>query len=495
MNVLLEKLKEMLVSVVPIMVLVLIISLTLVPIDRIILTRFFVGAFLIIFGLTLFMIGVDTGITPLGSEIGKEFAKSNKIWIVIIGGFIIGFFVSIAEPDLLVLAKQVELVTGSSISQISLLVAVSTGLAIMMSVGFMRILEGISLRTILLITYGLIFVLSIFVSDEFLGISFDSSGATTGILAVPFMLALSSGISSLKKDSKAGEEDSFGLVGLASSGAIVGVMLLDIFSKNTSYGGDLPVASTENLTLMGLFTDHFFEYIQEAFLSILPLLVILFVMQFLFFKLPARRFIRMITGFAFAFIGLILFLMGVNGGFMDVGRVIGMDLVARDSKIAFVLVAFVIGFVTILAEPAVHVLTHQIEDVTAGSIKRKSVLVPLTIGVGLAIMLSAVRIIVPGLSLKNFLIPGYIIALGLTFTVPSLFVGMAFDSGGVSTGPVTATFILAFVQGAAATYPTADILTEGFGMIAMVAMFPIITLQILGYIYKKKIEKLQGVKK
>lgn len=243
-----------------------------------------------------------------------------------------------------------------------------------------------------------------------------------------------------------------------------------------------------------MFTDNFFQYVREAFISILPLLLILFIMQVLFFKLPAKKFVRLLTGFAFSFIGLVLFLIGVNGGFMDVGRVIGMNLVERDSKVIFILVSFVIGLVTILAEPAVHVLTHRIEDVTAGSIKRKTVLLPLTVGVGLAIMLSAVRIIVPGLKLAHFLLPGYALALGLSFLVPNLFVGMAFDSGGVSTGPVTATFILGFIQGAAASYKHADMLTEGFGMIAMVAMFPIITLEILGYVYKKKLEKIQGVK-
>lgn len=493
MNVIKSKAKEVFFSVIPIVVLVLFLSITIVDIEKILIIRFIISSFFVVVGLTVFLIGVDIGISPLGSLTGLSIAKTNKLWIVVLAGIILGFFISIAEPGLLVLSAQVSDITLGNISTFSILVTVSIGLAIMLSLGFIRIFYNIPLYKILFFLYSLIFILSIFASREFLAISFDASGATTGVLAVPFILSLSVGISKLKKDSKASEKDSFGLVAIASTGAIISVIILDLFSNNTEFAKTLNTKTLENTSVMRAFFDNILPTLKESFLSILPLLIIFLVLNFFSFKLNKRDRKKIIAGFIFVFLGLFIFLIGVNTGFMDVGRTIGEELVMMESKNYIIWLSFLLGIVTILAEPAVHVLTHNIEEVTSGYIKRKSVLITLSIGVGLAVMLSVIRVLVPAIQLWHYILPGYLICLLLTFFTPKLFVGIAFDAGGVATGPVTATFILAFIQGAANAFETADLMVDGFGMIAMVAMMPIISLEILGYIYKLKTKKKEEV--
>lgn len=483
-----EKLQEVLLSVLPIALIVIVLNFSLVPLDSQLLLRFIVGIILIILGLVLFLIGVDLGITPLGDLVGTVIAKSNKLLIMVVSGLILGFFISIAEPGLIVLANQVDLVTGSQISGISILIVVSIGLALLLTAGLMRILYNVKLNKMISIIYLFVFILAIFTSPEFLAISFDASGATTGILAVPFILALAGGVAKLKKDSTAAEEDSFGLVALASAGAILGVMFLSMLKGNTEYA-TIPYSNPESVSILRSFMDNMPTVFRDGVFSILPLLVIFIVLQKIAFKMKKKSFRRIVFGFIYSFIGLILFLLGVNAGFMDVGSIIGSTIASMDNSIVLVIVGFFIGVVTILAEPAVHVQTKQIEEVTSGYVKRKAVLFALSLGVGIAIALSMVRIIVPGLKLWQYLLPGYIICLSLSYIVPNLFVGIAFDAGGVATGPMTTTFILAFTQGAANASEGASILIDGFGMIATVAMMPIISLQILGLIFHLKSKK------
>lgn len=487
-----SKFREVLFSVLPITVLVLILNFTISPVEIPLIIRFIIGSFFVVIGLTIFLLGVDIGITPLGGLTGTSLAKSNKLWIVLLVGLILGFFISIAEPGLMVLANQVHLVTNGEISGTSILIVVSVGLALMLVLGFIRIFYNLPLYKILIVIYLIIFGLAIFASREFLAISFDASGSTTGILAVPFILSLSVGISKLKRDSKASEKDSFGLVAIASTGAIMAVLLLDIFSNNTGLSAALDVSVTDSQAIFMPFIKIMPKYLLESFLAILPLVVILLVLQLISFKLSKRELRKLLTGFGFAFIGLLVFLIGVNAGFMDVGMSIGHQLASLDNKIFIIVIGFVLGFVTILAEPAVYVLTHQIEDVTSGYVKKKVVLIPLAIGVGMAVALSVVRVLVTEIQLWHYLLPGYLICLALMFFTPKLFVGIAFDAGGVATGPITATFILAFMQGAAYAFEGADLIVDGFGMIAMVAMTPIITLEILGLVYVVK-SKTKGV--
>jgi len=454
--------------------------------------RFIIGSVLIIIGLTIFLLGVEIGITPFGNLTGKSLAEKNKLWIVLIAGLILGFFISIAEPGLLVLANQVNIVTSGEISGTTILIVVSIGLAVMIAFGFFRIFYNIPLYKVLMAIYILIFGLALFTSREFLAISFDASGATTGVLAVPFILSLAVGISKLKKDSKASEEDSFGLVALASSGAIISVMLLDILTNTNEFAASLEITIADQDAIFMPFIAAIPTYLAESVISIIPLFVIFLVLQKLTFKLNKRDLRKTITGFVFTFIGLLIFLIAVNTGFMDVGTRIGTLLASMDNHVYFIIISFIFGVVIILAEPAVNILTHQIEDITSGYVKRKAVLASLSIGVGLAVCLSAIRILVPSIQLWHYLLPGYILGVGMMFFVPKLFVGIAFDAGGVATGPMTATFILAFIQGAADTFEGANLMTDGFGMIAMVAMFPIITLQALGFVFAMK-SKAKGV--
>ncbi|WP_339009568.1 DUF1538 domain-containing protein [Fusobacterium varium] len=456
--------------------------------------RFIIGAILIIIGLSVFLIGVDIAITPLGSQVGATLAKSNKMWIVVVGGLIVGFFISIAEPGLIILADQVDIVTSGQISSLSILSIVSIGLALMLAMGFVRIVTNIPLYKVLTVLYILVFILALFTPIEFLTIAFDASGATTGILAVPFILALALGVSTMKKDSKASEMDSFGLVAIASVGAIMSVMILSIFSGTRDFTAKLEFNITESKSILEPFIENIPTLFKEGFLTILPLLIIFLFFQKVYFKMSSRNVAKMVKGFIYAFIGLFLFLVGVNTGFMDVGGIIGYTLASYDNKSYIVVIAFILGFVTILAEPAVYVLTHQIENVTSGYVKRKAILLALSIGVGAAVALSMIRIIVPGIQLWHYLLPGYIISLSMMYFIPKLFVGIAFDAGGVATGPMTTTFILAFTQGAAEAIEGANILTDGFGMIATVAMTPIITLQILGFIFGMNLKKGENLK-
>jgi hypothetical protein len=490
-----DKLKEVILSVLPIAVLVVLLSVTLVRFDPQMMWRFLIGVLFIIIGLTIFLIGVDSSITPLGNQIGAVMIRKNKIWIVITGGLLLGFFISIAEPDLHILAAQVSHVTSEVVGKWELVFIVSLGIAILLSVGLIRILFNLPLYILLAITYGIILLFSIFTGPEFLAIAFDSSGATTGAMTVPFILALATGISFKKKDSKASEKDSFGLVGIASAGAILAVLAASLLVPKSDFSSSVEFTDAHT---SGIFTPYFNQIYHQFFetsKSIAPMFLIFLIGQPLFFKMKKSTFITIARGFLFSFIGLTLLFTGVNTGFMDVGREIGSQLISTDHPVILVIVGFVLGLITILAEPAVHILTEQIEEVTSGSVKRKSVLFALSIGVGTAVALSLLRILIPELQLWHILLPGYILSIFLSIIGSKLFVGIAFDSGGVASGPMTATFILAYTQGAANSLHSANVLIDGFGVIALVAMTPIITLQILGLIYRYKTLQLEGIEK
>ena len=489
MNIFSEKLREVILSVLPITIIVLVFHFTLTPLGPLMLPRFLVGSVFIIIGLTVFLIGVDLGIVPLGELTGASLAKSNNIWIVVFAGLLLGFVISIAEPGLIVLANQVDFVTSGIVSSISILVIVSIGMGIMLALGFIRIVGNVPLYKILTVLYGLTFILALFSSSEFLAISFDASGATTGVLAVPFILALAIGVSNLKKDSKASEKDSFGLVAITSVGAIMAVMIMGMLSKTSSFSGSLSTELSQVPGILRPFIHNLPDVFRESLISLFPLLVILIILQKYFFKLNRRPFFRIIKGFIYALVGLLVFMVGVTTVFLDVGAIVGFNLANRNSHALIIAIGFMLGVTTILAEPAVYVLTHQIEEVTAGYVKRKAVLFALATGVGLAVALSMLRILTPGIQLWHYLLPGYVISIGLMYVVPKLFVGIAFDAGGVATGPMTATFILAFTQGVAESVEGASILVDGFGMIATVAMMPIITMQILGLVFKLQTKK------
>ena len=487
MNIILEKFKEVLTSVLPIVFIVLLLNFTLVPLGEEIVV-FLVSSVFLLIGLTGFLIGVEVGISPIGDHMGEGLARSGKLWIVLLLGLVLGFLISIAEPDLHIVANQVAQVSGGLISKMSIVLVVSVGIAIMLAVGLARIMYNIPLYMVLTVLYAVILVMTFFVSQDFIAISFDASGATTGALTGPFVLALALGTSKLKKDSKASEKDSFGLVAIVSTGAIIAVMLMSIIKNTGKISGSLPTAELSG-DIGQRFIDVFLETVPEVATALFPVIFLFFVFNFVMLKLNRRELRRIIVGVFFTFSGLVVFLVGVNAGFMQIGSIIGESVANSGNLLYPVGLAFVLGFVTILAEPAVYVLTHQIEEVTSGYVKRTLVLATLAIGVGVAVALAVLRIMLPQLQLWQFLLPGYLIATVLMYIAPKLFVGIAYDSGGVASGPMTATFILAYTQGIANATPTADVFSDGFGVIAMVAMTPLIALQLLGILFKIKSKK------
>lgn len=484
------KLKEVLASVLPITFIVLVLHFTITPLETDMLFAFLIGSALVIIGLTIFLFGIDQGLEPIGQGIGKTITRSNSYAVLITVSLILGFFISYAEPDLHILANQVDNVTFGRFDNKLMVIAVSIGLGVMMTLGMLRIIKSIRLKYVYAGAYGLIFILSQFSSPDFLAIAFDASGATTGAITVPFMLSLAAGVSVLKKNSKMGEADSFGLVGISSTGAILGVLITGLFLNVDKLEGALPEADIATSNMLDAYGSKLLSIAWESFLSLLPIIIVYILFQIFFFKHKKNKVIDISRGLVFTLVGLIVFLLGVNGGFMEVGAQLGIQLASLDSKIPVLLVALLLGLTTVLAEPAVLVLTHQVEDVTGGSVNRVLVLIFLSIAVGISILMSALRILIPDIQLWMYLLPGFGLSVILAFYVPDLFVGMAFDAGGVASGPMTATFSLAFVQGIAAQVPTADVVTDGFGMIAIVAMMPVVAIELLGALYQAKSRKI-----
>jgi len=482
LNLLFQKFKEIFFIVLPIVIIVLILNFTVTSLETPLIIRFFIGVLLIILGLAIFLLGVEIGITPIGNLIGSTITKTNKIYIVILAGLILGFFISITEPDLHILAGQIDSIVSGQVSKHNIILIVSVGIAVMLVLGLIRIVRNLQLHKVLTGLYLLVFILALFTSPEFLAISFDASGATTGAITVPFILALAVGVSRLKKDSRASESDSFGLVAIVSVGPIISLMILSILRKTDKITGSLDQSTTGYSSIIEPFIKKLPFIVIEVLFALLPILIIFLILQRISFKLPGKAFRKILKGILYTLIGMVFFLLGVNASFMDVGSIMGYSVACLENKDILVMIGFILGAVTVLAEPAVHLLTHQIEDVSSGYVKRKFVLISFSIGIGFAVALSMLRILTPGIELWHYLLPGYLISLTMTYFVPRLFVGIAFDSGGVASGPMTATFILAFTQGAAEAIEGANVLTDGFGMIAMVALTPIVALQVLGFI-------------
>lgn len=487
MDILLKKTKEVSLSVLPIVLLVVILKYTMVPIDNTMLARFIVGAIFVIVGLGIFLFGAHLGIVPIGSLMGESVAKTNKVHIIGILGFVLGFLITIAEPDLQILAHQVNIASGGIISGTLILVVVSIGVGIMVAIGLLRILYGKPLNKIFTLFYFLIFLLAMWVSEEFLAIAVDASGATTGAMTTPFILALGYGVSQLK-GGKTSDEDSFGMVGLASVGPIFAIMIMSIVSGLTDIQGEAEVF----IPSVGVFMPYLKmlpHLLKESLITLLPLFILFVIFDKTKFKLDKKNKHAIYKGIFYTYVGLTLFLVGVNAGFMEVGRVMGEGIASLGHPWILPIIGFLLGMVVVLAEPAVYVLTEQVEEVTAGYIKKNIILITLCIAIGLAVSISMLRIITPDLKLWHVLLPGFTIAAMLSYFVPPIFVGIAYDSGGVASGPMTATFILAFAQGAAKIEPTANVMVDGFGVIAIVAMMPLVAIQILGLIFKVKAKR------
>lgn len=484
MQLLLDKFKEVLSSVLPIVVIVMLLSFTIVDVPGDVMARFGIGSLLLTIGLTIFLFGVDVGMTPIGNYLGHAIVISASHLIVIILSFLIGFSITVAEPDLLILGQQIAEATGGALNAQVIVVVVSVGVGIMIALGVYRVMKDVALKWFFLIVYALIFVLSLFADSTFIAMSFDASGATTGALTTPFILALGASVSS-RKGGKGAEDDSFGLVGAMSTGPILAVLIMSLVQSSSFQDIDIEYQYAEGI--VAPFINSIGHTLSESLVALIPILIVFGIVYYIQRRLSKTELRRIAMGIIYVLVGLTFFLIGVNQGFMDMGRYLATELAANHEAL-LPWIGLVMGLVVVLAEPAVHVLGDQVEDVTGGHIPNKLLLFALSIGVGLAVSLSMVRIIVPGVELWHFLLPGFGIAILLSFYVPNLFTGIAFDAGGVASGPMTATFILAFAQGVAQTLPQADVLVDGFGIIAMVAMTPVIMIQILGVIYKLRVK-------
>ena len=387
MDILLKQLKGVSMSVLPITVLVFILNFTAAPIDTQMLIRFLIGAVSVIIGLGIFLFGAHIAIVPIGNLMGETIAKTNKAYMVGILGFILGFLITVAEPDLQILARQVNLASGGIISGTLILIVVSAGVGIMVGIGLLRILYGKPLNKLFTITYFIIFLLGLKAAEEFLAISVDASGATTGAMTTPFILALGLGVSQLK-GGKTAEEDSFGMVGLASAGPIFAILIMSLVRGLTNIEGAIEAFVPH----IGVFTPYlriFPQFLKESALTLVPLLILFLIFDKIRFKLNKRSKGAILKGLLYTYVGLTLFLVGVNAGFMEVGRVMG-ESIAEFHPWALPLIGFLLGMTVVLAEPAVYVLTEQVEEVTAGHIKRKVILVALSAGIAFAVSLSMI---------------------------------------------------------------------------------------------------------
>ena len=475
---LLEKLKESLGAVLPIIGIVLVLCFSIAPIPNSVLMTFVVGAVLLIIGMMFFTLGAEMAMTPMGERIGTKLTNTRKISVVIVLCFILGFIITISEPDLQVLAEQVP-----SIPNYTLIIAVATGVGIFLVAAVLRMLFGIPLAHMLLILYPIIFILASIVPQDFLTVAFDSGGVTTGPMTVPFIMALGIGFSAVRSDKHA-ENDSFGLVALCSVGPILAVLLLGLLYHpgGSGYERTMIVKTDNSVEMWQLFQEGLPYYMKEMLISLLPIILFFFIFQIVSLQLHKKTLVKIIIGIIYTYIGLVLFLTGVNVGFMPAGNYLGQVIAGISYPWIIVPIGMLIGYFIVKAEPAVYVLTEQVEELTSGAISAKAMGMSLSIGVAFSLGLAMVRVLT-GISILWFLFPGYAVALGLTFFVPKIFTAIAFDSGGVASGPMTATFLLPFSMGACEALG-GNVVTDAFGVVAMVAMTPLITIQILGLIYQ-----------
>lgn len=489
-----EKTYEALTSVLPITGIVFLLSITAVPLPIGTTIMFLVGASMLIIGMGFFSLGADVAMMPMGEAVGGQFGRTTNILLLIFLSFLMGFIVTIAEPDLQVLARQVP-----AIPNMTLIVTVALGVGIFLVVAVLRVFFKIGLSQMLLFFYLIVFAVAAFAPKDFIAVAFDSGGVTTGPITVPFIMAIGIGLSAMRggKDS---QDNSFGLVALCSIGPILAVLILGI-CYNPTDASYTPVAianvqDTKDVAMQ--FVHELPLYFKEVVMALVPICIF-----FLMFQLASRRFtkrqlFRIGVGFVYTLIGLVLFLTGVNVGFIPVGHLLGSKIAMTSAswmgislKWGLIPLGMVIGYYIVVAEPAVHVLNKQVEEISNGAISQRAMRLSLSLGVAVSLALAMLRVLT-GISIFWLLIPGYSIAILLTFFVPKLFIGIAFDSGGVASGPMTSTFLLPFAMGACEGVG-GNVLTDAFGVVAMVAMTPLITIQLMGLVYGRQMKTVEAM--
>lgn len=469
-----EKWQEAVSAVLPIIGIVLLLCFGVAPISPSILLCFLMGAVLLLVGMMFFTLGAEVAMSPMGERIGTCLTRSKKLWLVLGLSFLLGFIITISEPDLQVLAQQVP-----AVPNMVLILSVACGVGAFLVVAFLRMLFGIPLPPLLLVFYTAIFILAFFVPEDFLSVAFDSGGVTTGPMTVPFIMALGIGISSIRSDRHA-TDDSFGLVALCSIGPILAVMILGMIynPQEAAYMPPVIPEIEDSIQLWRLFAVELPTYMKEIAVALLPIFLFFLIYQILVLKLSKKALTKILVGLVYTYIGLVLFLTGVNVGFMPAGNYLGQKIAELSQPWLLIPIAMVMGYFIVKAEPAVYVLNKQVEEITDGAISAKAMGLGLSIGVAVSLGIAMIRVLT-GISILWFLIPGYAIALIISFFVPKIYTAIAFDSGGVASGPMTAAFLLPLAQGACVTLG-GNIVTDAFGVVAMVAMTPLITIQVMG---------------
>ena len=470
-------------SVLPITLIVAALCIFFIPIESGLMLSFLIGSVMIIAGMALFTLGSELSMTQIGNHIGAKMTKSRKLGLILLLSFILGVAITVAEPDLQVLATNTP-----DIHTAALIITVSVGVGFFLMVSMLRILLGIQLKWLLIVFYAVVVILAAVSDQNFLSVAFDSGGVTTGPMTVPFIMAMGVGVASIRSDEKA-KSDSFGLVALCSIGPILAVLILGfIYPSETAASSAIIVNEYESTVDLGWgYLRAFPDYIGEVAIALLPIFAFFLLFQLFALKLKKRPFLKILIGVVYTYIGLVLFLTGVNVGFSPLGYVLGGAIIDNGMKWILVPLSMLMGWFIINAEPAVHVLNKQVTELSAGAISEKVMGLTLSIAISGAMGLAMIRVLT-GISILWFVLPGYLIALLLAFFVSPTFTAIAFDAGGVASGPLTATFMLPFAMGACSAIG-GNVMTDAFGLIAMVAMMPLITVQIMGVISKLKSHK------
>lgn len=476
---LIKKLTESFLAVLPVTVLAIILALTATDIKGSVIGLFAVGAFLVIIGMTLFSLGADLAMMPIGNNLGASLSKSGKIVLSALLCLIIGIMITIAEPDLLVLSKQLQ-------SQ-AIIYVVAAGIGLFLAISFLRTKLRLKLQPFLIASYGLVFLLALFVPKEYVALSFDSGGITTGPITVPFLMAIGIGFASVR-GGKTDHDNTFGSVALCTVGPIITVLVMGLFTKTEVSYTAPPLAQADTFgKIIYAFWIKIPYYLKEVGIALAPIVFLFFAFQIFSLKLPKTQIIRICIGLIYTYLGLTIFLTAVNVGFIPMGSNLGKELASSSYSWMLIPAGMLMGCFIVLAEPAVHVLNAQVEQITGGSISKKSMMISLATGVSLAAGLAMTRVLT-GMSIWYVLTPVYAISVILSFFVPPMFTNLAFDSGGVASGPISATFLMPMAIGGCIA-KGGNLFTDAFGLVAFVSMTPLITIQILGLVYKIKLNK------
>lgn len=440
------------------------------------LLSFLFSSFLLILGIGLFTFGADLSMMIIGERLGNKLVKSKKIWIILLVSFIIGTIVTIAEPDLKVLADQVI-----SIPSGIMILTISIGVGISLLLSSMRTIYGWNLNNMLFIGYTVVLILIFFVPGEFAPVAFDSGGITIGTISIPFIMTLGIGLAANRIDSKA-KEDSFGLVALCSIGPIITVLLLGLFYD---FSGNYNVSELIRTEIV--YSDYINQMVisaRDVLTSILPIIAVFIFFQVFSKDMSKKEIRKILFGLFIMIIGLVLFFVAANVGFMDMGYYLGETLASNTYKYLLIPVVVCLSYFISIAEPAVQILNDQVEEITEGSISKRAMNISLALGVCISTALSIIRILT-GTSFLYYIIPGQILALVLMFFTPKIFTSIAFDAGGATGGTLTAAFLLPITIGICMA-TNSNILANAFGLAALISLAPLITIQIVGIIYSYK---------